>query len=184
MKYYQQLDISDCGAACLAMVASKYDKYSSIAKIREIACTDILGTNLKGMVQAGEKLGFNTFAVKGNIDNINKKTPVPFIAHIHVPDEYGTFQEHFVVIAKITKKNVYVWNPDYFNKKKWIDKEEFSKTWSGYAIFMEPKENFKPEKDSGKLLLKFLPILKPHKKTLFYITLCSFLLIIFGIARL
>lgn len=38
MKYYQQLDISDCGAACLAMVASKYDKYSSIAKIREIAC--------------------------------------------------------------------------------------------------------------------------------------------------
>lgn len=58
MKYFQQLDISDCGAACLAMIASKYRKYSSIAKIREIAGTDILGTNLNGMVQAGEKLGF------------------------------------------------------------------------------------------------------------------------------
>ena len=58
MKYYQQLDISDCGAACLAMIASKYDKYSSIAKIRETACTDIIGTNLKGMLQAGENLGF------------------------------------------------------------------------------------------------------------------------------
>lgn len=181
MKYYQQLDISDCGAACLAMIASKYDKYSSIAKIRETACTDIIGTNLKGMLQAGENLGFNTYAVKGTIENLNKKTPIPFIAHIHVPDEQGYFNEHFVVIANITKKYVYVWNPDATAKKKWIKKSEFEKTWSGYVIFLEPKQDFKPERDSGKLLLKFLPILKPHKKTLLLVVLCALLLIIFGI---
>ena len=136
-----------------------YDKYSSIAKIRETACTDIIGTNLKGMLQAGENLGFNTYAVKGTIENLNKKTPIPFIAHIHVPDEQGYFNEHFVVIANITKKYVYVWNPDATAKKKWIKKSEFEKTWSGYVIFLEPKQDFKPERDSGKLLLKFLPIL-------------------------
>lgn len=39
MKYYQQFDESDCGAACLAMVASYYGKNLNIAKIRERAGT-------------------------------------------------------------------------------------------------------------------------------------------------
>ena len=34
MKYIQQLDMTDCGAACLAMIASHYGSRLSIADIR------------------------------------------------------------------------------------------------------------------------------------------------------
>ena len=35
MKYIQQLDKTDCGAACLAMIASYFGKQLSIAKIKD-----------------------------------------------------------------------------------------------------------------------------------------------------
>ncbi len=41
MKYIQQLDMSDCGAACLAMIASHYGITLSIADIRNAAGTDL-----------------------------------------------------------------------------------------------------------------------------------------------
>ncbi|MCF0126087.1 MAG: hypothetical protein HUJ68_10120, partial [Clostridia bacterium] len=34
MKYIQQLDITDCGAACLAMIASNFGKKISISETR------------------------------------------------------------------------------------------------------------------------------------------------------
>lgn len=34
MKYYQQYDYSDCGAACIAMISSFYGKNISIANTR------------------------------------------------------------------------------------------------------------------------------------------------------
>lgn len=49
MKYHQQYDSSDCGPACIAMVAPYYGKNVSIAKTRKIAGTDTEGTNLKGL---------------------------------------------------------------------------------------------------------------------------------------
>lgn len=46
-------------AACLAMIASHYKINKSITPIREIACTDIKGTNIAGLVIASQKMGFS-----------------------------------------------------------------------------------------------------------------------------
>ena len=49
MKYIQQLDITDCGAACIAMIASHYGSKLSISEIRSTAGTNIIGTNINGI---------------------------------------------------------------------------------------------------------------------------------------
>ena len=59
MKYIQQLDETDCGAACIAMIASHYNFKKSVTLIREISGTDTKGTNLAGLVQGAKKLGFS-----------------------------------------------------------------------------------------------------------------------------
>ena len=56
MKLIKQFDENDCGATCLAMIASHFGSYLSITKIRAIAGTDAHGTSLKGMLQAVKKL--------------------------------------------------------------------------------------------------------------------------------
>lgn len=47
MKYRQQFDSSDCGAACLAMIASYFGMSLNIAKTRLYACTDTKWVILK-----------------------------------------------------------------------------------------------------------------------------------------
>ena len=59
-RYYciKQHDISDCGAACLAIVAKQYGLKLPISYIREIAGTDQKGTNAFGMIKAAKEIGF------------------------------------------------------------------------------------------------------------------------------
>lgn len=52
----RQQDLKDCGPACLAMISRHYGFTTSISKIREVAGTDLAGTNIKGLMEAGEKV--------------------------------------------------------------------------------------------------------------------------------
>jgi ATP-binding cassette subfamily B protein len=61
-----QHDITDCGAACLAVVCRVHCLKIPITRIREVVCTDKQGTNAYGMVKAAEGLGFAAKEVKGN----------------------------------------------------------------------------------------------------------------------
>jgi ABC-type bacteriocin/lantibiotic exporter with double-glycine peptidase domain len=64
----KQHDIRDCGAACLASISSYYGLDLPIAKIRQYCHTDTRGTNVLGMIQGLESLGFTAKGVKGGID--------------------------------------------------------------------------------------------------------------------
>lgn len=180
MTYRQQFDESDCGAACLSMIASHFGKSLSIAEIRVISGTDVEGTNFYGLLKAAKNYGLSARAVKSENKNLNPEIPVPFIAHLHIESNKDDFVDHFVVVKKITDKKIYVWNPDPIEKKQILSYEEFLKNWTGYALFCEPNNNFTKTKKEN-LLIKFLPLFLPHKKVLFFSFLCSVLLLVFGL---
>ena len=60
----------DCGAACLAMVAKHYGMSLPITKCRELTKTDKIGTNLYGLVDGAEKIGFKAEALSGGPDEL------------------------------------------------------------------------------------------------------------------
>lgn len=174
MKIIKQFDESDCGAACLAMILNHYGSNISITKIRELAFTDQKGTNLKGLVTAGNKLGFASKAVKGTEKILSKEFPVPFIAHI----VYENNNSHYVVIYKIKKDLVYVADPalGFVTYKK----GKFLSIWSGYLILLNPTPDFVIEKNENHLG-KFLTLIKPHLKLIILMFFVSILLSFFGI---
>ena len=181
MRYVQQLDEADCGAACIAMVISHYNVNRSVTYIRELACTDTRGTNLQGMINACKYLGFKAKALKGNEKSISAELPVPFIAHIN-KEINGILFQHFVVVKKITGKYVYIWDPDSNEKKYKLTLQNFYKIWTGYVLFISPENNISEIKNSNsKLLYKFLPLLKAYKKLLILACLASVLIVVFGI---
>ena len=181
MKYVQQLDITDCGAACIAMVVSHYGKKLSIAELRDSAGTDIIGTNVNGMLIASKKFGMKATAVKGTKEAITTKLMVPFIVHMHIVRNDENWVDHYVVVKTIKKKHIYIWDPDPVYKKHKFSYEEFFKYWTGYAIFLEPDVDFKKSDKTENLLLKFIPVFLPHKKLLAFSFLSSILLLAFGI---
>jgi len=156
----KQRDITDCGAACLASVAAHYKLNLPIAKIRQFAGTDRKGTNVLGMIEAAQKMGFHAKGVRGDFDSLFK-IPKPSIAHVVVKEVL----QHFVVITKTTKKYIEVMDPGDGRFHK-IPHEEFKKSWTGVLILLVPGETFKPKSEKVSSSFRFWNLIKPYKGVL------------------
>ena len=171
----KQYDITDCGAACLATIAKQYGLSISIAKIREVAGTDRHGTNAYGMVKAAEQLGFTAKAVKGGKEAFFSEFPLPAIAHVVVD---GTLL-HYVVIHKITKKQVVIADPARGIVKK--SPEEFFKEWTGVLILLVPAQTFQKGKETKNIFERFWGLLLPQKRLVLDIFVASLVITVLGI---
>lgn len=153
----KQQDIKDCGAACLSSVAAHYGLNLPIAKIRQICHTDTRGTNILGMTQGLNDMGFNAKGVKGGIEAL-AQIPLPAIAHVVVMQQL----HHFVVIYKVDKTCVHVMDPAYGKIEKY-NIADFQKIWTGVLILLEPNEYFEQRNEKVGVYGRFWNLVKPHK---------------------
>ncbi len=153
----KQHDITDCGAACLASVAAHYDLKLPIARIRQYASTDKKGTNVLGMLEAAEKLGFEAKGVRGAFDSLFK-IPVPAIAHVVVKEVL----HHYVVIYEATDTHIVVMDPMDGELHK-VPHEEFKEQWTGVLILLMPDETFEAGDEKVSILSRLWFLMKPHK---------------------
>ncbi len=188
MKYYcvKQHDITDCGAACLATICKQNGYKIGITRIREVAGTDKQGTNVYGLIKAAEQLGFSTKAVKGNKEAFFSEFPLPCIAHV-IAD--GNLL-HYVVIHKISKKQVIISDPavgivklkpeEFFGEVHEKDKPP-KYAWSGVLVLLVKNETFKKGDETKGLFSRFFYLLLPQKKLLLHIFVASLIYTVLGI---
>ena len=188
MKYYciKQHDITDCGAACLATICKQNGYKIGITKIREVAGTDQQGTNAYGVIKAAEQLGFRTKGVKGDKEAFFSQFPLPCIAHVVVDGQLL----HYVVIHKITKKQIVVADPavglvtlkpeEFFGKAAKEGKPP-GYQWTGVLILLVKKETFQKGDETKGLFRRFFHLLLPQKKLLLHIFVASLLYTLLGI---
>ncbi|NLD49750.1 MAG: peptidase domain-containing ABC transporter [Clostridiaceae bacterium] len=176
-KYHciKQYDITDCGASCLATISKQYGLKIPITKIREVAGTDRQGTNAYGVIKAAEQLGFTAKAVKGNQEAFFSEFPLPAIAHVVVD---GSLL-HYVVLHKITKKEVIVADPGKGIVK--YTPEEFFKLWTGVLILLVPSAQFKKGNETKGIFARFFGLLIPQKQLIINIFLASLIYTLLGI---
>lgn len=172
----KQHDIKDCGAACLASVGAYYGLKMPIAKIRQICHTDTRGTNVLGMIQGLEAMGFNAKGVKGGLDAL-PDIPLPAIAHIVVNGQL----HHFVVIYKVSKTKIQVMDPAY-GKMEEYSFEKFAKVWTGVLILLEPNEYFEQKDEKTSIYTRFWNLVQPHKSILFQALLGAVIYTVLGLS--
>ena len=172
----KQHDYKDCGAACLASISAHYGRLVPIARVRQIAHTDTRGTNVLGMIQGLNELGFNAKGVKGDLEAISQ-IPLPAIAHIIVN---GTMH-HYVVVYKVHKGKISVMDPGP-GKMVHYTLEEFSKIWTGVLILLEPNEYFEQRNDKTSIYARFWNLIQPHKTILIQALLGAFIYTILGLS--
>lgn len=127
MKYFQQLDKTDCGAACISMIASYFGKRISLAEVRSYAGTDISGTNINGLLIAARKYGLKGIPVKGSSESISPNLATPFVVHLHIQREEQSWIDHYAVVRKISNKKIELWDPDPLYKKQRLAYADFFK---------------------------------------------------------
>ena len=164
--FYSQLDSRDCGPTCLRMVAKHYGRSYSLQGLREKCFINREGVSLLGISEAAEQIGFRSMGVRINWEQLAFEAPFPCIVHWN--------QNHFVVVYKITGKNiVFVADPAHGLIK--YTKGEFLRSWlsdkkegeeKGIALLLEPGTDFytiedeKPDKTKFRFLLQYM---RPHK---------------------
>ncbi|MED3313951.1 peptidase domain-containing ABC transporter [Bacillus thuringiensis] len=176
-KYHwvRQHDIKDCGAACISTVSKHYGLHIPISKIREYAGTDRNGTNVYGLIQAAEKLGFSAKGVRGNVESL-KEIPLPAIAHVIIDGKLL----HYVVILEITKKGkIIVADPGEGIIK--YDIKEFNEIWTGVLVLLIPNESFQSRDEEKNTFGRFMFLLKNQQSLLIPVFLSSILITIFGV---
>lgn len=156
----KQHDITDCGAACLASVAAHYKLMLPIARIRQMAFTDQKGTNVLGMIEAAQRLGFQAKGVRGTFDSL-AKIPKPAIAHVVV----GGGLHHFVVIYRVTARHVVVMDPGSGKLEKHTH-EVFRNQWTGVLILLLPDEQFVTGNQNVSALHRFGQLIRPHRSVM------------------
>lgn len=174
--FVQQHDATDCAAACLAMVCLHYRKETTITKLRDLMGTDLKGTNLLGLSKCAETLGFTSQAVRVDREGFMSKFTLPAIANV-ITKEGMT---HFVVVFKISEKYVVVGDPAKDLLRLTVD--EFYKNFTGAMLILLPNQEFETGKiKGGKILDRYLALLKPQTKLFAYGILASLLMTLLGI---
>lgn len=172
----KQHDITDCGAACLASVAAHYNLQLPLARIRQYAGTDQKGTNLLGLSEAAQKLGFEAKGVKAEIKHLFE-VPLPAIAHVILKNGL----HHYVVVYKATAKGIAVMDPGLGEMEEYSP-EGFQEIWSGALLLLLPKEDFVPRNEKVSVYQRFWYLLRPHRSLLLQCFVGAVLITLLGLA--
>lgn len=183
----RQLDLKDCGPACLKMIAKHYGKYYSIQYLRDKCGLTKEGISFLDISYCAEEIGLRTISITCTIDDLFTKIPLPAIVH------WG--KNHFVVVYKTTSINrnkksstrdrIYVSDPSYGYIK--YSRIEFAANWlhgkndEGVLMAIEPQADFKQREGSSKIerfktVENLIAYFVPYKKS--FINLCVIMLVV------
>lgn len=176
MKIIKQHDSTDCGAACLAMIAYYYGYKMPIQTAREITYSGKNGTTIFNLVEACEKIGLHCDAKEGSMEELlqaisTKEIQLPLIVHLKT--------NHFVIIERITKDKIIIIDPDHGRIK--VSKTAFENQWSGYVLSFEKKKEFKKANLNKGSYKKYIGVMNLHWKALFVILVMSIMISLIGL---
>jgi len=172
----KQRDITDCGAACIASIASFYDLNLPVSKIRQLASTDKKGTNVLGLIEAANKLGFDAKGVRGEFDSLFK-IPKPAIALVILKEAL----HHYMVIYNTTPKYIEVMDPADGQLHKYIH-EDFKKIWNGILLLMLPSQDFETGNTKVSVSARFWHLIYPHRSIMFQALFGALIYTIIGLS--
>jgi ATP-binding cassette subfamily B protein len=139
-----QIDVTDSGAACLAMVCQHFNRPASLARIRHVVHTGPAGPSLRSLCRGAEELELAARSIQAVPKHLSEM-PLPAIVH--------TQGNQWLVLYDADRKWAHVADPAQGLRR--IGRAEFEKNWSGYAILFDyvkdiPKPAAKTEEDQPR----------------------------------
>ncbi|MDC9606359.1 peptidase domain-containing ABC transporter [Xenorhabdus griffiniae] len=130
-----QTEVTECGLACLAMIATWYDRVTDVYSMRKIFDVSSNGMSLRQLITAAGRINMNARAMRLELEEL-RCVRCPCILH-------WSFN-HFVVLKKITKKNAVIHDPAL--GKRTISLKELSNKFTGIVLEVWPRLDFQKRK--------------------------------------
>lgn len=145
----RQAEGSECGLACLAMVAGHYGLNISLSDLRRRFQMSLKGATLKHLMGIAEELGFSARPLRGEVADLTQ-TALPAILHWNL--------NHFVVLTRITSglrgRRFHINDPASGSRQ--YGEEEFSRHFTGVILELVKSESFRPRQIRSNLKINQL----------------------------
>src|SRR5829696_8927251 len=163
--------MTDCGAACLAMVLAYHGKQVPLDELREMTSTNRDGVDALAVTQAARRYGLSTRGVAADLDDLTHLPPATIL--------HWDFT-HFVVFERLRRNGVQVVDPALGRRR--LSMEVFRRSYTGVAIAFEPSEDFETFKLKTRGTWRYLRPLLGQSRTLTRVLVGSVLLRLLALA--
>lgn len=168
--YTPQMEVTECGAASLAMVLAYHGHHASLPEVRQACGVSRDGANARAIVRAAQGYGLDANAVKLSMQQLSQ-IPTPAILHWDF--------NHFVVLEGLTKAKVIIVDPAFGRRSMPLD--EISHHFTGVALIFSPRESFQRKRKTYPSLAKYREIFKESLPSLGQVMLASLALQMVGL---
>lgn len=169
--YYQQLEVSDCGAACLAMALAFHGRSVSPEEVRRATKTSRGGVNAVSLVEAARSYGMEARGVRVEPDAL------PYLTRGSIL--HWEFN-HFVVFDRVRRGGVEVLDPAVGRIRVPLDR--FSKSFTGVAIDLRPSASFATSSGRARGSWRYVKPLLKQSRLLTKVLVTSGLIQLFALA--
>jgi ATP-binding cassette subfamily B protein len=170
--FIQQMEWTDCGAACLAMVLGHLGRDVMLDEVREsMGGMQRDGVDAQTIVSAAEWYGLRGRGLSLDVDQV-RYLPPGTILHWEF--------KHFVVLERVTKKGVEIVDPAMGPRLIPLDK--FRGSFTGIALVFEETTSFEKRRLGKGRLAWYLSQLGGQRHVLWRIVVTSMLLRVFALA--
>ncbi|HUO02532.1 MAG TPA: cysteine peptidase family C39 domain-containing protein, partial [Rhizomicrobium sp.] len=129
----QQMERTECGAACLGMVLGHYGLFLPLEELRVQCGISRDGSRAGNIVRAARRLGLDAEGFEVSADKADELS-VPFIAFWD--------HNHFVTVEGLNARHAFINDPAVGKKR--IPRAEFERHFSRIALTFAPTPAFKP----------------------------------------
>ncbi|WP_262696430.1 peptidase domain-containing ABC transporter [Kordiimonas aquimaris] len=131
-----QSEAAECGLACLAMVAAYHGYKTDLSALRGRFQVSLKGATLQNLMSVADQIGFAARPLRAELEALDT-IQTPAILHWNM--------NHFVVLAKATKKHAIIHDPARGKLK--LSLRDVSNHFTGVALELRPTPAFEPKED-------------------------------------
>jgi len=136
----RQEQFSECGHACLVMIACYHGHDIDLPSLREIHPITNNGLTMLDLVHIADALQLNTRAIRVDLSHI-RDIKCPAVLHWNM--------NHFVVLKKVNRKTVEIHDPASGHRR--IPLSEFSNSFTGLVLECDRQADFQSITSTKKL---------------------------------
>jgi ATP-binding cassette subfamily B protein RaxB len=137
-----QTEVTECGLACLAMVASYHGHRIDLITLRQRYPVSLRGMTPKGLAEVAGQLKLHCRAVRFELCHL---------AMLRLPAVLHWDMDHVVVLKAVTRRGILVHDPAL--GKRFYPLAEASRRLTGLAFVLTPSVDFARKKERARLSL-------------------------------
>jgi ATP-binding cassette, subfamily B, bacterial len=137
--HIQQVSVSECGAACLAMVLAWHGRQVPMEEVRDTMGVNVNGVSALDILDTAHRYGLRGRGTRLELEDL-EYLPEGSILHWDF--------RHFVVFERLRTGMVHILDPAIGRRA--LPLEQFRRHFTGVAVLLEPSEAFERSEDQGR----------------------------------